>query len=464
MATHFIDSTASGANDGTSATDAWVLYESMPSVATSAGDIVFVSDAHNETLSAADKVFSYATAHTPQNPLRIICVTAASFGSTNIPVSNYGASGVGQVATQGTTNSVEHKDGSIYMWGMRWILGEEDDFVASDEGDVCIFERCFFKQENEFDFFLSGKVSSTGILVDCDIEVFGGDSVINMTNVGISYYFFGGSITVTGTNKKAPLADGTDNLEGQVVVLTGTKITLENGTADQVEVFGGFPAGDGCRFELLNCTLDKIRPLLSATDRDNVHPNTVFRQVNCSTDAGGFEDYQIQTELGFMDRSTAVFRDASNTFDGTNKFSLEFVTDNVGANIEKVTPMRVLLVVLDPGDLNNKTLQIRLITDQGTLTDSEAWVEVYAKADTGSVQQNVTTRALPGAAGTNLTTSGEAASDWTGEPTSSTAQRIDVSFSSKATDGPVYVYFCLATAMVGTTGNQLFVDPTVVVV
>ena len=463
MTIYYIDSTATGANTGLNATDAWVKYESMPSVATSAGDIVYVSDAHNETLSAVTKTFSYATAHTPQNPLRIICVTAASFGTTNIPVNNYGASGVGQVSTQGTTNGVLHKDGSIYMWGMRWILGQEEHFVASDEGDVDVFERCFFKQPNEFDVFLTGLQASTGIFVDCDIEIFGGNSVIELTNVGLSYFFFGGSITVTGTNKKARLVDGTDNLEGHTVVLTGTQLTLENGTADQAEVFTGYSGGTGGRFELLNCILDKLRPLLSATDRDNVHVGTIFRQVNCSTDAGGFEDYQIHTELGHVDRSTAVYRDAANTYDGTNRFSLEVVTDNVGANIEKVTPMRFLLAVLDPGNLNNKTLGIRLITDQGALTNSEVWAEVYTKADTGSAQQNVTTRALPGAAGTNLATAGEADTDWTGEPASSTAQRIDVSFTSKATDGPVYVYFCIATAMLGTTGNQLFVDPTITV-
>ena len=461
MTIYYIDSTATGAATGLSATDAWPIYESMPPVATAAGDIVYVSDAHDETIGA-DKIFSYSINHTPQNPLRVICVTAASFGTTNVPVSNYGAANVGQVLSS-SGFGLQHKDGSVYIWGMRWIMGEEDAFVASDEGDVSVFERSFFKQTEEFDWFLSGNASSTGIFIDCDIEVFGGDSVINLANVGLTYEFYGGSITVTGTNKKAPLADGTDNLEGNVVRCIGTKITLENGTGDQPEVFTGYPAGDGCYFELLNCTLDKMRPLLSATDRDNVHPNTVFRQVNCSTDAGGFEDYQIQTGLGFIDRTTSVFRNAANTYDGTNRFSLEVVADNVGANVEKVTPMRVLLAVLDPGNLNNKTLGVRLITDQGALTNSEVWAEVYTKAATGSVQQNVTTRALPGAAGTNLATDGEADTDWTGEPASSTAQRIDVSFTSKATDGPVYVYFCIATAMAGTTGNQLFVDPTITV-
>lgn len=75
MATVYIDSAASGADNGTSWTDAYNSIESYISAGPAAGDLVYIDDGHSETLTNPYDLS--ITAGTFAAPIRILCVDKA---------------------------------------------------------------------------------------------------------------------------------------------------------------------------------------------------------------------------------------------------------------------------------------------------------------------------------------------------------------------------------------------------
>ena len=78
MATYYVDSNATGLNDGSSWTDAWTSIASITAVA--AGDTVLVSSAHSETTSVNVIPPSSVVA-----PVKIISTSTVSYTHLTLP-------------------------------------------------------------------------------------------------------------------------------------------------------------------------------------------------------------------------------------------------------------------------------------------------------------------------------------------------------------------------------------------
>ena len=72
MTIKYVDDTATGANDGSSETDAWTSFLSSDGAGTSAGDIIRVAHTHDEIISGSSN--PDWSGGTNANPIRIISV------------------------------------------------------------------------------------------------------------------------------------------------------------------------------------------------------------------------------------------------------------------------------------------------------------------------------------------------------------------------------------------------------
>jgi hypothetical protein len=125
MATYYVDSNATGLNDGSSWTDAWTSITSSTSV--SAGDIVLVASDHSET-STTTFYIRYANG-TSTNPIQVI--------STNKLTSAYEA---GAELLAENTNQDMYAGGYVRYCGLT-LKQDRYSYLTSIQGDT-VFDDC----------------------------------------------------------------------------------------------------------------------------------------------------------------------------------------------------------------------------------------------------------------------------------------------------------------------------------
>lgn len=141
MTAFYVNSGASGLNNGTSWTDAYTTLGSAVTAATGDGDIIYVHQTHNEEL-AAD------TSYTLANNIRIIC----SNDTSNTPPQTLGSQGTSYWIGNSTTNRSVTFTGKykLFCYGLTLrIAGSTTDHInIGIEGHHYEFENCYFWQGN----------------------------------------------------------------------------------------------------------------------------------------------------------------------------------------------------------------------------------------------------------------------------------------------------------------------------
>ena len=132
MATIYVDSAASGANDGTSWTDAYTSIASA--VSRSAGDIVLVDDGHSET--AAGALVLTFTGGNVTNPIYIFCVDKADDSLSTGALIESNGSGANALTLAGF----------LWVYGITWGWNFDLNFLTSSGDDWQTYESCTFNQ------------------------------------------------------------------------------------------------------------------------------------------------------------------------------------------------------------------------------------------------------------------------------------------------------------------------------
>jgi len=164
VATYYVDSNATGLNDGSSWTDAWTSIASATGAA--AGDFILVSHTHSETPSYPWPLFHNGTIN---NPIKLI--------STN--------SSTGQYAYGANLSSatVASFGGNIYCKGFDFsTLIYDLSFGGNSSlprGDIAIFENCYFgfNRGSANVIFSVGNFQSLVKFVNCEIYSSGTGSI-----------------------------------------------------------------------------------------------------------------------------------------------------------------------------------------------------------------------------------------------------------------------------------------------
>ncbi len=247
MADWFVDSNASGLDDGTSWTDAFpTLLEGVDAL--SAGEDLFMAADHSET-PAGNVTYAFPGAQTTIN--RVISALGGSSPETydkadNIQVDN--SSGIFDMIITG----------SVHFYGVNFKIG--DDFIIISAGQVVLFDDCLLDTNRGNQGFLS--IGGTGAL--CVVKFkntefhWSGDGAASGIDIdGCMFEWQGGKITNTGTAPDPLFKDGGQRTA--VISVSGVDMSAITGTL--------VPLGDNKIWlaEFHHCLLNSAVALTSGT-------------------------------------------------------------------------------------------------------------------------------------------------------------------------------------------------------
>lgn len=437
MTDYYIDSTATGANTGLSWTDAWngggqADWTSAMSSASVAGDRIFVAH-DNATTLTADFSGTVNANHTKDNPLEIIVANSA----TTTPVSDYGASGNGEVDAGGTYHFA--LVGHVYVYGLR--IQNMDGVNLDSSGRSPVYERCLIgldktSSAETYIFNNGGEVT----LIDSDISLASQAHRIYFGNDGCAFRMYGGAIT---SDANVTHIFNIPATKSATVELIGVDMTGINAATD---IFQG-GAAESFTAVLDNCNWPATIPTLYGSTISNLGDLDYIKVT------GDLNEISTQTRYGQILTETTIYRDGGAN-DGANDYSLKVESNSTAS---RVCPLRHLLVIDNPGDLDTLTVKVHFAQNSGAaISDNDIWIECHTPTST-SVSSD-TDRVAPSVSSTNHTDESGSV-DWrngAGALTGYNEQSCSVTVSG-ATTGLLYVFLCVAADF--TTTNNLYVDP-----
>lgn len=445
MADVFIDSNAAGANDGTSWTDAYNAgtqadWSSAATDAATAGDRIIVADV-NATVCSSNFSVTVNANHTQDDPLKIIVSDVV--GSTTVtPVTDYGTSGNGEI--DGNASNDIQFNGFAYIHGLRFV--NMDSSIWDGGANSCMtYEKCLWDMNKaasaeELRLSNGGKVT----LIDTDINMQTQAHSINMTLDAGSIQMIGGSIA-TDSNV-TNIFEVTSARSGHILG-TGIDCTSINASTDMVQT--GVVEGFNALFE--DCNWPATMPTLYGSTVTNLG---TFDYIIASGD---------QHEISAFYRNGTVLhettiRRADGADTGSQTYSIKFESTS---STRRSNPLRHLLAIANPGDLDTLTIKAHFAQNSGgALDNDEIWIECLTPTSAG-VSSDTDRNLLGGTATTHTDESGSV--DWrdgAGALTGYNEQSCSVTVSG-ATAGELYVYLCVNGDF--TTTNNLYVDPKLVI-
>ncbi len=170
--------------------------------------------------------------------------------------------------------------------------------------------------------------------------------------------------------------------------------------------------------------------------------------INCDSASTNYK-YHLEVYEGTIDEDSSVTRSTGAT-DGTTPISEKMVSS---ANVTVDSPLRSRPIVFWNESTSSITLTIPILTNNVTLKDNEAAIEVEYLSDASFPLSTVTSTLItnPFTTAANLTT--DSTSTWNNAPGTPVKQQISLTFTP-ARKGPIRVRVLLAK-----TSTTLWFDP-----
>lgn len=436
MAIHYVDSNASGLNDGTSWANAFADLATADSNV-SVNDTIHIASNHSKTY-ATNTVISF-----PDN-ITVISV-------------NSGADSYEAGATESTV-------GGVYDYT----------FDGIDDGAWFSFYGLTIKSGDNIQFSCAG---STTDVIDCTLEL--GPSTSDVLLLGVDSVvvnIYGGTIDF---NNAGSFINVTSNSTLNISETTFTKTT---GLTSQFARVGLFAGG---AINIANCDLTGIMSATSVklVDSDTasydtcavtftrckvssgqVFADTAPDNINTKTyvsscDAGDFYHYFEYIDFyGKVLESTTVHRTNGATYDGTNHYSAEFQTTSKVVAFTNSLKYKLGDYTID--STNAKVLTFYVIQQDASatptaLTDHECWVEIH--------YPDATDNALGIALDSRTTDILETAVDlplsnqlWTSISGNVVKQQISVTLPASINKAPITAYLHLAKDVTTVDATEFF--------
>lgn len=369
MPTYYIRSTdGNNADDGST----WALAEADLHTPTwAAGDTLYVSQVHAQTV--AGTAVTIATAGTAASPTKIICVNDAAEPPTAVST--------GATVTT-TTSGILQVTGSCYVYGIQFDHGSGANTTtlglnsAASAGAIQTYEQCKFNCNVTSTGGRIGVGANTGSATgseitwtNCEAKFANASQAIGFTNV--KFRWNGGAITSGGTALTGSLFK-TMGGSGRHVDLGVTGVDLSNlGTACSI-----FDATTAQRAMIRNCDLPASWSGGLATG--TAVPGFHAEMYDCAS-GDTHHSFWIEDYAGSVREEATIVRT------GGASRSQKFVT-SANAEFPAVPLYGPEVCIPNTATGSSVTVEAEIVTDNVTLTDAEAYIEVFAKTTSGSTQ------------------------------------------------------------------------------
>lgn len=423
MATYYVDSNATGLNDGSSWTDAWTSIASVPTG--TGGDIILVSNSHSE--SGTTNIMAAAPVSNPQQVI-----------STNPSTGNYQA---GATFVSGSFNLYK----GIRYSGITFRC-QTAAITLNVEGGICECYECTFEGDSAgaSPFYSQGVVAKGssyyyghGRFINCTFDFTNDPHNVGFVTADKSFVFIQ---ECTFVNAKSPFFRATTNFTNNHKKFEVRNCDLSSATS---LVLGG---QQRCDFLISNCKLASSVNYL----------NTAFTEPLAVLDIVDCDDGTISSRHGLTARE--VYQGSLSTVyteyrsgganDGTNGYSWKMATN---ANAKEFTQAIESNLIVREAEAASQTIALYLASSS-TLNNDDFWIEVESPSELVSPTAQGkfrTTKPDPLATPTALTSD---TSTWTGTGVG-TVQKIEVPISPTIA-GTVTVRCYLAKP-----STTVYVDP-----
>lgn len=437
MADYYVKSGASGAADGSTWADAYTTLAAA-FAAGSAGDRFFVSDNHAETQASNMSLTSPGTAAAP---CLVLCVddsaepptalattaTVSTTGATNIAFNGYvyfyGITFSGGSGGSGNQTISVHNNSSATFWGRF---------------DSCVLKTGQTADTSRMGFGVSsggGERASLVELINTQLQFGHASQKVALAH---STVVWRNTVASFGTVPTVRLFEPSTGVPSRILIEDVDLSALGSGPIFSASVQSITSA------RLSNCKLGSGAVI--ATGSIVGQGGFEVEAVNCDSADTNYAYYR-QNYQGVVTQETTIVRSGGAT-DGTTPISRKMVSS---ANASLVGPLELGPLLVPPSALAagvEATVTVEVVTDNVTLTDAEAWIEVEYLGTSGfPLALRASDRAAASTAflGTpsNQPTSSET---WTTTGlTTPVKQYLSVTFTP-AEDGVAYVRVYLAKA------------------
>lgn len=444
MANVYVRSGASGAGTGADWTNAYTTLTAALT-AKAAGDDFWVSEDHAETQASTITLTSPGTV---ASPCRIFCVNHAG----TVPPVAADLATTATISATGVSN-ISGFNGHGYCYGVSFLAGS-----GSSTGSIAFngnaargwdFEACGFTLNNTSVSsviavgFSGAPPGREWVRWNNCVCTFG--SVSQSISVRCRFIWKNTASAVAGSVPTI-LFSATAGLGAYRAELFGVDLSALGSGKTLFTVSGAYDF----HFFLKNCKLGAS--VTVSTGAVAGWGSAVVTLVNCDSGATNYR-FSRQTYQGTITQETTIVR-TGGASDGTTPVSRKIVTT---ANTKPFEPLESLPIVFwNPTVGSSITVSIPVITDNVTLTDLDAWVEVeYLGSASFPISSFANDRAL-----TLLTTPANQTTDSTSTwvttgLTTPIKQTLDVTFT------PQMAGLVQAVVKVAKASTTVYYDPLV---
>lgn len=436
MTIFYVDDTASGANNGTSKTDAWTSFASATGIA--AGDDLWVAHTHNESVSV-DTTHDFSNA-TAANPIKILS-------------RNFSGDALTKGATLTASNNNLNLFGSVYCNGM--IIEGADDASFGGESNSAVFEDCTLKVKGNTG---GGQLLSFGLgngeQTEQSVTLI--DTILDSDNVAVQVRANHCRLQITGGSLGSNVTAAFRSGEGSNIELLGFNMSVLTG------VVLALNATDWIILKLAGCLIGTGASILSGTI-DNQASYVKSHHVRIGTDADPTHEFEEFSFQGSVKSETGVYvtTDGATDEERSTPYSHAMVA-LANKTQEIISPLHGpwMEIFLDGDGSTAKTLTIlakRPTGEAAAYQNDELWLEgmFQNSVTTNALLERLTTRINLDDTPADVTNSGVS---WTG----STGKGHSLALTSTPDKpGPALVRVCFAPG----TGSDatLYYDPRIVV-
>lgn len=458
MTDWFVDSGASGANDGTSKTDAYTGVVALLAGAFAAGDRVFGSHTHVEGLTA-DTTLTFPGTRAAPNEIHSV-----NFAGSTPPVAADNLFGAkidcdDNLKLNGSFHFINFdiRAGETSTTGGDQLeLAMSSSVVANQKYENCKLSNLSTNGSAKLTMGLPDSGSNEGQtveLIDCVLGLGGINQSIQVQNCSLKWRNsegLGVAMDITSTRHKNPTLHLFDpSATGSSIEVDG--LDLSNLSALDGLFNVGRNEGSLARLTISNCKVHSVFALVTGTRQSSAH-SLVATLVNCDD---GDTNYLLEqdSEMGNVVTDTARTLNAT---DGTTAFSWKMVSSpDANFGFPLYTPW-IPVWIDSPG---SKTVTLEFLHDGGVtdLNDDEVSIEVmYALNTADPLYGLVTDRMVPLA--TPAAQADSVEGDWTEDLANENAQKAVTASITVNEKGLIYTRLALAKA-----SQTIWVDPDPVV-